>query len=85
MTLETNFENAVKESTLLTARPSNEHLLKLYALYKQATVGDNTGDKPGGFDFKAIAKHHAWKELAGTTRQDAMTQYIDRIHELKSA
>ena len=85
MTLETNFENAVKESTSLSERPSNEHLLKLYGLYKQATAGDNTGDAPGGFDFKAIAKHHAWKELAGTTREDAMARYIDLINELKSA
>lgn len=85
MTLETTFENAVKESTSLSERPSNDILLKLYGLYKQATTGDNTGDAPGGFDFKAIAKYHAWKELAGTSKEDAMTQYIDLINQLKSA
>lgn len=85
MSLQTTFENAVKESTSLTERPSNQDLLKLYALYKQATMGDNTGDGPTGFDFKGMAKHNAWKELSGMSNEDAMTQYVDLINQLKSA
>lgn len=38
------FETAAKEVQELKTKPSNDELLKLYALYKQATVGDvNTG------------------------------------------
>lgn len=85
MSLETTFENAVKESKQISERPSNQDLLKLYSLYKQATEGDNKNDAPTGFDFKAMAKHNAWNGLTGTSKEEAMTQYIDLITALKSA
>lgn len=78
------FEAAVIRSKELTKRPSNEELLLLYALYKQATEGDVSGDRPGGFDFKAIAKFDAWASLAGTSNEDAMQRYIalvDQLHQ----
>ena len=56
MELQQQFEAAVALSKELTKRPSNEELLSMYALFKQASEGDVSGDRPGGFDFKAIAK-----------------------------
>ena len=56
MSLLDDFNIAVAKSKEFTKRPSNEELLDLYALFKQATEGDVTGERPGGFDFKAIAK-----------------------------
>lgn len=85
MALATDFENAVKASSNISERPSNEDLLKIYSLYKQATEGECTGDAPTGFDFKAAAKYNAWKGLSGTSSESAMTQYIDLITRLKSA
>lgn len=85
MSLKDSFENAVKSANFLNERPSNEDLLRIYALYKQATVGDNNEDAPGGLDFKAAAKHNAWKKLEGMSSDEAMTQYIDLIEGLKSA
>ncbi|HNP19011.1 MAG TPA: acyl-CoA-binding protein [Fulvivirga sp.] len=76
------FENAVKKSKELPQRPANDELLKLYALYKQATDGDNTESRPGGFDFKAIAKHDAWAELVGKSKEDAMTEYVKFVDSL---
>lgn len=67
----------------LTKRPSNEELLDLYALFKQASEGDVTGDRPGGFDFKGIAKYDAWAEQKGKSKEDAMKEYIalmDRLY-----
>jgi diazepam-binding inhibitor (GABA receptor modulator, acyl-CoA-binding protein) len=78
------FEASVIRSKELTKRPSNEELLQLYALYKQATEGDVSGERPGGFDFKAIAKFDAWSALDGTSKEDAMQQYIafvDQLHQ----
>lgn len=78
------FEKAVARSKELTKRPSNEELLQLYALYKQATEGDVSGDRPGGFDFKAIAKYDAWAEIKGKSKEQAMNEYIalvDRLHQ----
>ena len=78
-----NFEAAVKNSQELTKRPSNEELLKLYALYKQAIEGDVNGERPQGFDFKAIAKFDAWRELKGTDKKVAMESYISLVRELQ--
>lgn len=82
MDLQQQFNNAVTRSKELTQRPSNEELLQLYALYKQATEGDATGDRPGGFDFKAIAKFDAWAELKGKTKEQAMQQYVALMENL---
>lgn len=85
MNLPESFQQAVEESHRLEKRPTNEQLLKLYSLYKQATVGDVIGDRPGGFDFKAIAKYDAWASLAGMTREAAMMSYIELVASLKSS
>lgn len=84
MSQEAEFENALKRSKELTRRPSNEELLKLYALYKQATEGDNTEARPGGFDFKAIAKHDAWAAIAGKSADEAKKEYIELVKDLES-
>jgi acyl-CoA-binding protein len=77
------FENAVAQSKEFTKRPSNEELLQLYALYKQATEGDVSGERPGGFDFKAIAKFDAWEELKGKSRENAEQEYVKLVETLQ--
>ncbi len=77
MTLQEQFDAAVAQSKELTKRPTNEELLKIYALFKQATEGDVSGERPGGFDFKAIAKFDAWAELKGKTIEQAKQEYVD--------
>jgi diazepam-binding inhibitor (GABA receptor modulating acyl-CoA-binding protein) len=78
------FESAVARTKEFTKRPSNEELLQLYALYKQATEGDVTGERPGGFDFKAIAKHDAWEELKGKSKEVAIAEYIALVDQLST-
>jgi len=86
MSLQEDFKNAAKRSkTDIKDRPSNEDLLKLYALYKQGDEGDITGERPGGFDFKAIAKYNAWEELKGKPSEEAMKEYIDLVNKLATA
>lgn len=82
MELQQQFENAVARSKELTQRPGNAELLDLYALFKQASEGDVTGDRPGGFDFKAIAKYDAWAERKGKAKEDAMKEYIALMDKL---
>ena len=77
------FEDAVKNSTSLSERPDNATLLKIYALYKQATEGDNEGKKPSFTDMVARAKWDAWTKLEGTTADEAKQQYIDLIASLR--
>ena len=57
-------------------------LLKLYALYKQGSVGDNAEKKPGFTDMVGRAKWDAWNALKGTAQLDAMQQYVDQIETL---
>ncbi len=81
--LQIQFEAAVAGSKNLPERPDNNTLLKLYALYKQGTSGDVEGERPGISDFIARAKYDAWAGFAGTSREDAMRQYVDLIDTLK--
>jgi acyl-CoA-binding protein len=80
--LQAAFESAVAGSKNLSERPDNATLLKLYALYKQGTVGDNTEKKPGFGDMVGRAKWDAWNSIKGTSREDAMQQYVDLIGSL---
>jgi len=82
MELQQQFDSAVARSKELTKRPGNQELLDLYALFKQASEGDVTGDRPGGFDFKAIAKYDAWAERKGKGKEDAMKEYIALMDKL---
>lgn len=83
MDLEQRFDEAVKNSKNLSERPSNEILLKIYSLFKQATEGDINGERPGGFDFKAIAKYSAWEKLKGKSKEECMAEYVSLIETLK--
>jgi diazepam-binding inhibitor (GABA receptor modulator, acyl-CoA-binding protein) len=82
MELQQQFDSAVARSKEFSKRPSNEELLQLYGLFKQATDGDATGDRPGGFDFKAIAKYDAWAELKGKSKDEARKEYISLVEKL---
>lgn len=83
MTLEEAFEDAVKRTKELTQRPANDVLLKLYALYKQSTVGDVQGELPNPMDFKAMAKYRAWESLKGKATDTCRKEYIDLVNSLK--
>jgi peroxisomal 3,2-trans-enoyl-CoA isomerase len=59
-------------------------MLKLYALFKQASKGANTAPAPGGFDFVGQAKHAAWLALGAMSPDEAKTQYIATVKALLS-
>jgi acyl-CoA-binding protein len=80
--LKSRFDAAVANSKDLSERPDNMTLLKLYALFKQGSLGDNTEKKPGFSDMVGRAKWEAWTTLKGTTADDAMQQYVDLIESL---
>jgi diazepam-binding inhibitor (GABA receptor modulator, acyl-CoA-binding protein) len=81
--LETLFQKAQQDVNGLSSRPDNDTLLRLYALYKQATAGDASGERPGGFDFVRRAKFDAWEGLRGMNGEDAMQQYVDLAAALR--
>lgn len=83
MTLIESFEDAQKRVKTLPQTPSNDDLLELYALYKQATAGDVSGSRPGMMDFKGRAKFDAWAKKKGTSKDQAMTAYVAVVDRLK--
>ncbi|GAA5532376.1 acyl-CoA-binding protein [Deinococcus aluminii] len=78
------FEQAQKDVQGLSRKPGNDILLKLYALYKQGTVGDVAGERPGGFDFVGGAKYDAWAGLRGLSREEAQREYVNLVKTLEA-
>jgi acyl-CoA-binding protein len=81
--LKAAFEKAVADSKKLPEKPDNMTLLKIYALYKQASAGDVDGKRPGFTDMVGRAKWDAWNGLKGKSAAEAMQEYVDLIESLK--
>uniref|UniRef100_A0A8I5YJH0 Acyl-CoA-binding protein n=1 Tax=Pongo abelii TaxID=9601 RepID=A0A8I5YJH0_PONAB len=81
--LDAEFEKAAEEVRHLKTKPADDEMLFIYSHYKQATVGDINTERPGMLDFTGKAKWDAWNELKGTSKEDAMKAYINKVEELK--
>jgi len=77
------FETAAADVKNLKAKPSDTELLEIYGLFKQATTGDNTTEKPGVYYFKEKYKWQAWADHKGTSQADAEVKYIKLVELLK--
>jgi acyl-CoA-binding protein len=77
-----SFEAAATAAKSLPERPDDNTMLQLYALYKQGSSGDVSGNKPGFFDFVGAAKYEAWEKLRGTATEDARRQYVELVRKL---
>lgn len=77
------FESAVARVQRLPKRPSNDVLLELYGLYKQATIGDVSGKRPGMLDMRGRAKFDAWAERKGMSSEDARARYVALVERLE--
>ncbi len=81
--LDRQFEEAAAAAQKLPERPDNDTMLTLYALYKQGSKGDVSGDKPGFFDFVGVAKYEAWEKLKGMDQDEARQKYVDLVESLR--
>ena len=83
--LAARFDEAQRKVKELSKTPSNDDLLELYALFKQATTGDVSGSRPGMMDFKGRAKFDAWASKKGSGKDDAMKKYVALVDRLRGA
>ena len=83
--LKDQFAEAKGRVEKLTSRPSNDQLLELYGLYKQATEGDVAGSRPGMLDLKGRAKYDAWAKRKGASKDEAMKGYVALVKKLEAA
>lgn len=82
MALSDDFAAAQVRVKQLPKLPDASDLLELYALFKQGTVGDVQGQRPGMLDFKGRAKYDAWESKRGTNQDTAMQGYVALVDEL---
>lgn len=82
--LKARFEQAAQEAQQLPRRPENDVLLRLYALYKQATAGDVSGARPGILDMQGRMKYDSWAKVKGTSSEQAMSDYVALVEQLKA-
>jgi acyl-CoA-binding protein len=79
------FEKAQADVVQLNEAPDVQNKLKLYALFKQSTVGDVEGERPNAINFVAQAKYDAWVKVKGLSKEEAMQHYVDLVETLKAA
>lgn len=75
------FETAVAKSKSLPPQPTNVQL-EMYGLFKQATIGDVSGPRPGMLDPRGRAKFDAWDKVKGMEEEDAMEAYVKLVEKL---
>lgn len=83
MALDDDFTSAKTRVEKLSKTPTSDELLELYSLYKQATLGDVSGSRPGMLDFKGRAKYDAWATRRGTAKDTAKQAYVDAVARLE--
>uniref|UniRef100_A0A452UAS9 Acyl-CoA-binding protein n=1 Tax=Ursus maritimus TaxID=29073 RepID=A0A452UAS9_URSMA len=77
------FDKAAEDVKHLKTKPADDEMLFIYSHFKQATVGDINTERPGLLDLKGKAKWDAWNQLKGTSKEDAMKAYVNKVEELK--
>uniref|UniRef100_A0ABI7WMF0 Acyl-CoA-binding protein n=1 Tax=Felis catus TaxID=9685 RepID=A0ABI7WMF0_FELCA len=82
-TFQAEFDKAAEDVKHLKTKPADDEMLFIYGHYKQATVGDINTERPGLLDLKGKAKWDAWNQLKGTSKEDAMKAYVNKVEELK--
>jgi acyl-CoA-binding protein len=80
--IKAQFEQAQKDVKTLSKRPGNDDMLALYSMFKQGNEGDVSGARPGMLDMVGRAKYDAWAKLKGTSKDDAMKAYVDKVKAL---
>jgi diazepam-binding inhibitor (GABA receptor modulator, acyl-CoA-binding protein) len=84
MALADDFSAAQTRVKQLPRMPAADELLELYALFKQASVGDAKGDRPGMLDFKGRAKFDSWAAKKGVSAEAAMKSYVELVSKLEA-
>lgn len=79
--VKTRFDAAVARTKSLPNQSTTVQL-DLYGLFKQATVGDVSGARPGMFDMRGRAKWDAWDKRKGMNAEQAMEAYVAYVEKL---
>lgn len=81
--LDEQFQRASADVQTVAPEPGNDVKLRLYGLFKQATEGDASGKRPGFTNPVGRAKHDAWVQNTGMSRDDAKRAYVVEVNALR--
>ena len=73
---------AVRSGGVRLGKPPQEVLLRLYALFKQATEGDCCTPRPSMLEMAAAVKWDAWHHVVGMSMQTARASYVALVQQL---
>ena len=79
--LDLKFTEAFNKLSELEEVLAPDIMLKLYAFYKQAAIGD-AFSYDGEVDVRDAFKFNAWTQLNGMTQEDAKKQYIKLVQNI---
>ena len=79
--LDIKFTKAFNDLSELEENLAPDIMLKLYAYYKQAVIG-NTFSYGGEVDVRDAFKFNAWTQLNGMTQENAKKQYIKLVKNI---
>ena len=78
------FEHAVEFVKETKTKYGSKDKYKLYGLFQQAVIGDNTTDKPGMLQKTERNKWTAWTEESGLSAEEAMVAYVRLVKRIDS-
>ncbi len=81
VSLDVKFAKAFKDLSEFEENLAPDVMLKLYAYYKQAVLG-NTFSYGGEVDVRDAFKFNAWTQLNGMTQENAKKQYIKLVENI---
>ncbi len=81
--LDIRFQEAVEIASQMTQSDLPQDVqLRLYAYYKQATIGTIAYNFSPEFDLRSAFKTNAWMQISHLSVDEAKELYIQAIHEI---
>ena len=81
--LDTRFQEAVDIASEMTqASLPQDVQLRLYAYYKQATIGTINYNQSSNDDLRNAFKTNAWMQISNLTVEESKELYIEAINSL---
>ena len=80
--LDTRFREAYEKVSNMTRALPQDVMLKIYAYYKQATLGDANKSYYQSYDLRSAFKMNAWMQIRHLSADEAKQIYIDLINSL---
>lgn len=80
--IDIEFEEAFERASNMKEALPQDVMLRIYAYYKQATVGTIHANRMGSVDLRDAFKTNAWMQISHLSSDEAKRFYIETINSL---